>query len=173
MRTKNHIPITKLKDWELPQLDAVEDQLLEELANRKIVVSLSAVFGERVHELIFDRVRELAETAINEAILYWCMGLANGSDGDCDHPEICVELPFLLATEDVEPLTITYSVTSQDETRTELNRIDLNRALMLPFECDAISVETKARAKAVAGDLRVLAERLEKRVDEMPLASGE
>src|ERR1700722_12271984 len=145
MRIKQHKPITDLIDWELPQLDAIEDQLIEELANRKIVVSLSAVFGERVHDLIFGRVRELAETAINETILYWCMGLANGSDGDCDYPEMCVEFPFLLSTENLEPLTITYNVASQDETRTELNRIDLNKALMLLLEGDVISAPVKAR----------------------------
>lgn len=169
MPKKQHRPVTDLKEWELPQLDAIEDQLLEELANRKIVVPLAVVFGERVHELIFDRVRELAETAVNETILYWLMGLANGSDGDWDHPDICVEFPFLLTAENVEPLTMTYSVTSQDETRSELNRIDLNKALMLSLESTAIIDSAKARAKVVADSLRGVADRLEKMAAEMPV----
>jgi len=126
------------------------------------------VFGERVHELIFDRVRELAETAVNETILYWLMGLADGSDGDWNHPEICVEFPFLLAAERVEPLTMTYSVTSQDATRSELNRIDLHKALMRSLEDSAISDGVKARAKVVADSLRGMADYLEQMAAKMP-----
>jgi hypothetical protein len=166
MPIKQHKPITDLKGWELPQLDAIQDQLIEELANRKIVVSLSTVLGERIHELIFDRVRELAETAINETILYWLMGLADGSDNSYDFPEMCVEFPYLHTTEGVDPLTVTYSVNSQDDTRTELNRIDLNKALMLPLEGDGMSAGIEARAKVVAERLKQLAVRLEKRAEE-------
>jgi hypothetical protein len=173
MPVKQHRPVLDLKEWELPQLDAIEDQLLEELANRKIVVSLGAIFGERVHELIFDRVRELVQTAVNETILYWLMGLADGSDGDWDHPETCVEFPFLLSAENVDPLTMTYSVTSQDETRAELNRIDLAKALMLSLESDIGAAGVKARAKVVAASLKELAARLAGMAEELPPPGNE
>ena len=65
--------------------------------------------------------------------------------------------------ESVEPLTIGYCVDNQDGTRTQLNRINLGRALMRLVENEdaAAHASTAQRIVVVVSELRNLANWLE------------
>jgi hypothetical protein len=152
--------VRDLKAWELPRLEDLEAKLVDELA-----VRARDVFGERegfeaqLYTLFFDRLREMAGAAVNEIIEYWLKGLADGNDGQ--FPEFCVEFPYLERNENTDSLTLAYCVDNEDGTRTELNRVTLERALMrVVEETDAPAAEV-ARLKVVACELRALATRLE------------
>jgi hypothetical protein len=84
--------------------------------------------GEELHAQFLDRLRELAGTAVIETIDYWMKSLADGNDGE--FPEFCFEFPYPQRCEDIDALTVAYCVDNEDGTRTELNRVTLERVLM-------------------------------------------
>jgi hypothetical protein len=159
--TKKQPKYINLKDWELPALDELEENLVRDLARKKLAIYLDEeTLGRELHTLIFDRVRKLAQTAVNEAITYWLQGLGDGNEAQ--FPELCVEFPYWeLHDENVEPLTIAYNVDNQDGTRTQLNRIDLAKALMRVVCSEDRGASTAQRISVMAGELRNLANRLD------------
>lgn len=152
-----------IKEWDLPALDDLEENLVHELATKKLAIHLDEeTLGSQLYSLMFDRVRMLAQTAVNETITYWIQGLADGHDGR--FPELCAEFPYWRHDQNAEPLTVAYFVDNQDGTRTEINRISLRKALMQLVENEG---NTDARAhfeqcaRTVVAELRELANRLE------------
>ena len=152
--------VRDLKAWELPRLEDLEAKLVDELA-----VRASDLFGdregfeERLRTLFFDPLREMAGAAVNEIIEYWLKGLADGNDGQ--FPEFCVEFPYLERNENTESLTLAYCVDNEDGTRTELNRVTLERALMRVVEESVAPAADASRLKVMACELRALAARLD------------
>src|SRR6202035_3422454 len=81
LMTKKQAKYVDLKEWELPTLDDLEENLVRELASKKLAIYLDEeTLGKQLHALIFDRVRKLAQTAVNEAITHWLQGLGDGND---------------------------------------------------------------------------------------------
>jgi hypothetical protein len=117
------------------------------------------LFAEEFYPAFVDRLREVAGTISNTVIDYWAKGYADGNDGE--YPELCVEFPYLQQNEDVDPLTVTYRVDNEDQTRTELSRVTLDTVLMDLFENDP-PARVKRRAKATAAKLRKLADKIER-----------
>jgi hypothetical protein len=152
--------VRDLKAWELPRLEDLEAKLVDEFA-----VRASDLFGdregfeERLRTLFFDPLREMAGAAVNEIIEYWLKGLADGNDGQ--FPEFCVEFPYLERNENTESLTLAYCVDNEDGTRTELNRVTLERALMRVVEETVAPAAGASRLKVMASELRALAARLD------------
>jgi hypothetical protein len=148
--------VRDLKAWELPRLEDLEAKLVDELA-----VRASDLFGdregfeERLRTLFFEPLREMAGAAVNEIIEYWLKGLADGNDGQ--FPEFCVEFPYLERNENTESLTLAYCVDNEDGTRTELNRVTLERALMRVVEETVAPAAGASRLKVMASELRALA----------------
>ena len=66
-----------------------------------------------------------------------------------------------LRYEDVDALTVAYCVDNEDGTRTELNRVTLERVLMQLLENDPPAC-MKRRTRVTAAKLRDLAEKTEK-----------
>lgn len=114
---------------------------------------------EELYDRLLPRLRDLAQATINETIEYWMKGLADGLDGE--YPEFCLELPYLERDEDVDPLTVVYTVENEDGTRTELLRTTIAAALRRVIEDDISGTDMERRARVVAAELRVLAARLE------------
>lgn len=160
MNTERRPYVLNLPEWELPRLDRLEFELVEELAAAARVrridrESLEDTFSELLH----PRLLKFVESAANEAIEYWLKGLGDGNNGDS--PELNVELPYLEHREITEPLTLTYCVTNGDDTRTELSRTNLG-AVMARFLEDADPpARLRGRARVVADELRRLAQKLE------------
>jgi hypothetical protein len=152
--------VRDLKAWDLPRLEDLEAKLVDELA-----VRASDLFGdregfeERLHTLFFDPLREMAGAAVNEIIEYWLKGLADGNDGQ--FPEFCVEFPYLERNENTDSLTLAYCVDNEDGTRTELNRVTLERVLMRVTEERAATATGRSHLKVMACELRALAARLD------------
>ena len=152
--------VRDLKAWELPRLDDLEAKLVDELTARA-----PKVFGERegvneeLYTLFFDRLREMAGAAVNEIIEYWLKGLADGNDGQ--FPEFCVEFPYLERNENTDSLTLAYCVDNEDGTRTELNRVTLERVLIRVTEERASNATSCSHLKVMACELRALAARLD------------
>jgi hypothetical protein len=152
--------VRDLKAWELPRLEDLEAELVDKLAIRA-----SDLFGdregfeERLHTLFFDPLRAMAGVAVNEIIEYWLKGLADGNDGQ--FPEFCVEFPYLERNENTDSLTLAYCVDNEDGTRTELNRVTLERALMRVVEETVAPAGGASRLKVMACELRALAARLD------------
>jgi hypothetical protein len=158
MKSEERKSVIDLKEWELPLLETLEDDLVKELAGKKLVVYLDEdALGEQLQKQLFDRVRELAAVAVNETITYWLQGLAAGADV----PELCIEFPYLQGDENAPPLTAAYSVSGEDESRTELHRIDLGAALLLHWGDEPRSLTQQRRAKVMGAALRELAGRIE------------
>jgi hypothetical protein len=151
--------VRDLKQWELPRLEQVENQLIDQLASEaRAVLVKSKASREEVYTLCVDRFRELAATAVNEVIEYWLKGLVDGNDGR--FPQVCVEFPYLERDENTEALTVAYCVDNEDGTRTELNRATLEAAVMRVLE-GSTPEQTMRRAKVVACELRALAAKIE------------
>jgi hypothetical protein len=158
-----------IKEWELPALADREENLVRELASKRLAVYLDEdTLGRQLHTLIFDRVRKLAQTAVNEAITSWLQGLGNGNNAK--FPELCIEFPYWQQTnENIAPLTITYSVDNQDGTRTEINRMSLGSALLQLIENKSNLHAHSARCVSVmATELRDLAARIEAAAKQAP-----
>lgn len=170
MQPQRNRYVRDLVAWQLPRLEDLEDRIVEELATeaRGILVK-RAGFEEELYSLLLNRLRELAGTAVNETIEYWLKGLADGNDGQ--FPECSVEFPYLERNENTNSLTLAYCVDNEDGTRTELNRVTLERALMRAVEAQSAPGDATARLKVVACELRVLAARLESRVTQDSPAS--
>ena len=152
--------VVDIKGWELPVLDALEENLVKEISRKRLAIYLDEeTLGEQLYKLLFDRVRQLAATAVNETITYWLQGLA---DGNGEYPELCAEFPYLRGDDTVAPLTVAYVVGSEDGSRTEIIRIDLSEALMQLMENETKSVQEGPRAKVVVAALRELADRFER-----------
>jgi hypothetical protein len=160
MNTVGRPYVLNLPDWELPRLDDLEYTLVEELAAKARWVGLgSGSLKDAFYELLHDRLRQLAESAVGEVIEYWLKGLGDGNNGRW--PELCVELPYLEHGEITEPLTLTYSVDNADDTRTELNRTTLEAVMSRFFDNDDQPARIPGRARIVAAKLRELAQKLE------------
>lgn len=154
MKGEERKSVIDLKEWELPILETLEDDLVKELAGRKLVVYLDEdALGEQLQRQVFDRVRELAAVAVNETITYWLQGLAAGADV----PELCIEFPYLQGEETAPALTAAYSVGGEDRSRTELHRVDLGAALLRYWSDGADSAIKQRQAKVVSAALRELA----------------
>jgi hypothetical protein len=146
-----------LKTWELPRLEDLEERVVAEFAGKARMLFLDRERSEeQLHTLFLDRLRELAGVAVNEVVEYWIKGLADGNDGQ--FPEFCVELPYLERGENTDSLTLAYCVDNEDGTRTELNRVTLERVLARILEGD---VGTSSQLRVVAAELRALAARVE------------
>ena len=72
-----------------------------------------------------------------------------------------------LRYEDVDALKVAYCVDNEDGTRTELNRVTLERVLMQLLENDP-PARMKRRTRVTAAKLRDLAEKTEKIVPHSP-----
>lgn len=153
-------PIRDLFAWELPKADILQAKLVAELAAHKLAIYLDEeTLGERLYGVLFKRIREIAHTTVNETITYW---LENAVGGGIDYPEMGVEFPYLQDDDvDVDPLTVSYFVESENGTRTEIKRIDLRDALMQSFGLHRPQAPAPSRVKSVAAQLRELAESLE------------
>jgi hypothetical protein len=149
--------VQDLKAWDLPRLEDLEDQLETEFAGkvRAIFLNLAEPQGQ-LHRLFLDRLREMAVVAVNEIIEYWAKGLGDGNNGQC--PELCVVLPYLERGENTDSLTLAYCVDNEDGTRTELNRVTLERVMERLLEG---KVGTSSHLRVVAAELRALAEKVE------------
>lgn len=146
-----------LKTWDLPRLEDLEEKVVAEFADKARIVFLDRERSEgQLHTLFLDRLRELVGVAVNEVVEYWVKGLADGNDGQ--FPEFCVELPYLERGENTDALTFAYCVDNEDGTRTELNRVTLERVLVRILEGD---VGTSSQLRVVAAELRALAARVE------------
>jgi hypothetical protein len=150
--------VQDLKAWNLPRLEDLEEQVEAEFAGRARLIFLER--GEppdQLHRLFLDRLREMAGVAVNETIEYWVKGLADGNNGQC--PELCVELPYLERGENTDALTLAYRVDNEDGTRTELNRVSLERVMERLLEGE---VGTSSQLRVIAAELRALAEKVER-----------
>ena len=158
--TQQHPYVLNLPDWELPHSDDLEWTLVESLAAQvRLQGAGSESLEDALHEVLHERLLKLVERAVNETIEYWLKGLGDGNDGDW--PELCIELPYLEHGETTDPLTLTYRVENADGTRTELNRTTLGAVLSRILEETSPPIRRTDRARAMAGELRQLAERLE------------
>jgi hypothetical protein len=152
--------VQDLKTWDLPRLEDLERQLTDEFGPKARVVFLTKEReGDQLQSLFLERLRELAGTAVNEILEYWLKGLTDGCNGQ--FPELCVEVPFLERGEGEEPLLLAYCVDNEDGSRTELNRVTLERVFGRILE--DVSAPTPSRLDAVARELRTLARTLETR----------
>jgi hypothetical protein len=151
--------VTDLKAWELPRLQDLEDRLVEELIAEVPPGFDRSRLGEKLYNRFLRRLRELAQTVVNETIEYWLKGLADGNDGA--FPELCLEFPYLERGEEMDALTVVYSVDNEGGTRTELVRTTLSEALMRCMEQEPGPGDMRVRAGIVAAELRALAERIE------------
>jgi hypothetical protein len=160
MKAKARSIVGDLADWGLPALDGRMESLVQEIQKKKLTLTLDEdTLGEQLYAQLFDRVRKLGATAANEAITGWLEGVADGC------PELCVEFPFVRGDASAAPLTVAYSVGARDGSRAELNRVDLEEALMEAIAVgDAGPVRTD-RAVSIGLRLRNLAERLENSAD--------
>jgi len=94
MNTERRQYVLNLPDWELPRLDDLEYTLVEELAAKARWIGLgSGSLKDALYGLLHDRLRQLADSAVQECIEYWLKGLGDGNNGRW--PELCVELPYL------------------------------------------------------------------------------
>ena len=151
--------VRDLKAWELPRLDDLESEMVEELAiEARAIYGNRVRFGDELYTRLRGRLRELAETAVNEVIEYWVKGLVDGNDGQ--FPELCVEFPYLERGENTDALAIAYCVDNEDGTRTELIRTTLEAILMRLLENPRTALPVE-RTNVVAAELRTLAARLE------------
>jgi hypothetical protein len=156
MGMKPRTIVGDLADWELPSLDDRMDDLIEELKPKKLQLAADDIaFGELLDALLQIRVRELGATAANEAICGWLQGHADGC------PELCTELGYLEGDDDSEPLTVVYSVGALDDSRAEINRIDLERALLDAVESVPSKRGRRSRITMMASRLRALASKVE------------
>ena len=151
--------VTDLKTWELPRLQDLEDRLVEELIAEVPPGFDRSRLGEKLYNRFLQRLRELAQTVVNETIEYWLKGLADGNDGA--FPELSLEFPYLERGEEMDVLTVVYSVDNEGGTRTELVRTTLSEALMRCMEQEPAPGDMRVRAGIVAAELRALAERIE------------
>ncbi len=152
--------VQDLKTWDLPRLEDLERQLTDEFGPKARVVFLNDQReGDQLQSLFLERLRELAGTAVNEILEYWLKGLTDGCNGQ--FPELCVEVPFLERGEGEEPLLLAYCVDNEDGSRTELNRVTLERVFGRILE--DVSPPMPSRLEAVARELRALARTLETR----------
>lgn len=160
MNGPRHELLLNLPDWDLPRLDSLEWRLVERLAEGVRVRRLRAESLEDVfHEVIHESLVELVSSAVNETLEYWLQGLGDGNDGRW--PELCVGLPYLEHGEDVDPLTLRYSVDNGGGTRIELNRTTLGAVISRFLARN--EPQRPSRAKMMAFALRQLAENLERR----------
>ena len=151
--------IRNLKAWSLPRVEDLEDQLVDELAAKARAMYFDrALFAEEFYPVFVDRLREVAGTISNTVIDYWAKGYADGNDGQ--YPELCVEFPYLQQNEDVDPLTIAYLVDNEDLSRTELNRVSLDKVLIELLDNDPPE-HVERRAMVTAAKLRELADKIE------------
>jgi len=158
--TQKHPYVLNLPDWELPHLDDLEWTLVESLAAQvRLKGTGSESLEDALHELLHERLLQLVERAVNETIEYWLKGLGDGNDGRW--PELCVEIPYLEHGDATEPLTLAYRVENADGTRTELNRTTLGAVLSRILEEPSPSAPQTDRVRALAAELRQLAQRLE------------
>ncbi len=152
--------VLNLPDWELPHLDDLEWTLVESLAAQvRLQGAGSESLEDALHEQLHEQLLKVVERAVNETIEYWLKGLGDGNDGDW--PELSIELPYLEHGDATEPLTLVYRVENADGTRTELNRTTLGAVLSRILEETSPPIRRTDRARAMAGELRQLAERLE------------
>lgn len=152
--------VTDLKGWELPRLQDLEDKLVEELVAEAPSGFDRKGLGEELYDRFLHRLRELAQTVINETIEYWLKGLADGNGGA--FPEFCVAFPYLERADAVDALTVVYSVDNENGTRTELVRTTLADAVMRYVEHDSAAPDDmRHRARVFAAELRALAARIE------------
>lgn len=160
MNPKRRRYVLNLLEWELPRLDDLEYTLVEDLAAKARWKGLgSGSLKDAFSDVLHDRLRQLAECAVNETIEYWLKGLGDGNDGRW--PELCVELPYLEHREVAEPLTLTYCVDNGDDTRTELNRTSLGAVMARFLDDGDPAAQPRGRARVVADELRQLAQKLE------------
>ena len=151
--------VWNLKAWSLPRIEDLEDQLVDELAAKARVLYFDrGLFAEEFYCVFLDRLREIARVISNTVIDYWARGYADGNDGK--FPELCVEFPYLEQNEDVDPLTVVYCIDNDDQTRTELNRVSLDAALMQILTRNSQPNMTQ-RARLTAAKLRELADKME------------
>lgn len=156
MGTKPRNIVGDLAEWELPSLADRIDDLIEELMPKRVQLAVNEItFGELLDALLNDRVREMGATVANEAICGWLQGNADGC------PELCTEFPYLEGNDDSEPLTVAYSVGAQDGSRIEINRIDLECALLDTAESAHSKGGRRSRVTIIASRLRTLAKELE------------
>lgn len=160
--------VQDLKTWDLPRVEELERQLTEEFGPKARVVFLgSERSGGQLQGLFLERLREIAGVAVNEILEYWLKGLTDGHDGL--YPELCVELPHLERGEDSPALTLTYCVDNEDGTRTELNRVALEK--VFDRILDGLAPLHPSRLEATARDLRAVARTLEERALTLRVAS--
>ena len=158
--TQQHPYVLNLPDWELPHLDDLEWTLVESLAARvRLQGAGSESLEDALHEQLHEQLLKVVERAVNETIEYWLKGLGDGNDGDW--PELSIELPYLEHGDAAEPLTLVYRVENADGTRTELNRTTLGAVLSRILEEPSPAIRRTERARAMAAELRQLAQRLE------------
>jgi hypothetical protein len=151
-----------LADWELPALDDLICALAEELAPKRIRLNVDeATFGDLLDDLLNDRLRVLAATAVNELIWGWLEGHADG------RPELCTAFSPLKDKNDSEPLTLIYSVAARDGSRAELNRIDLEYELWYAVASMETASERAKAAATLARRLRSVADKLERQAAEL------
>jgi len=171
MEQKQRNYVQDLKAWDLLRLEELEIKLVGELmaAKPRVTYFDREHLGEDLRAQFLDRLRELAGSAVIETIDYWVKGLADGNDGE--FPELCFEFPYLQRYEDVDARTVAYCVDNEDGTRTELNRVTLERVLMQLLENDPPAC-MKRRTRVTAAKLRDLAEKIEKIVPHSPGQDG-
>ena len=161
--------VQDLPAWDLPRVEDLQDRLLEELSAkaRRLLVNHEA-FDEEVLAVFLARLREMAAATVNETIEYWLKGLADGNDGQ--FPEFCVEVPYLERGENTDSLTLAYCVDNEDGSRTELNRVTLERILLRAAE-ETRADDAHSCLKVVACELRLLAGRLDALTEHSSLSS--
>lgn len=151
--------VRNLRAWSLPGVEDLEDELVDELAAKARTLYFDrGFFAEEFYSVFVDRLRAVAGTISNTVIDYWAKGYTDGNDGE--YPELCVEFPYLQRNEDVDPLTVAYLVDNGDKTRTELNRVALDKALIELLENDPPE-HVERRAMVTAAKLRELADKIE------------
>jgi hypothetical protein len=161
--------VEELQSWDLPRLEDLEREIIHEFSAQARVIFLNAQSGEgQLHALFLRRLRELAGKAVNEILEYWLRGLADGNGGE--FPEFRFELPYIDRDEPVDALMLAYSVENEDGTRTELQRVPLERVLERVL--DNVAPPDPERLQVVAQRLKALAQSLERRAQSLPRALG-
>ena len=78
MNTDRHPYVLNLPEWELQRMDDLEYTLAEELVARVRWIEVSSEsLADAFHEVLHDRPRRLAETAVNEVIECRLRGLGD------------------------------------------------------------------------------------------------
>lgn len=81
--------VTNLKEWELPRFTDLVEELVERLLRQVPQGVKRDALADGAYDWLEPPIRQLAQTAANEAIEYWLKGLADGINGR--HP-VCAPI---------------------------------------------------------------------------------